>query len=533
MRRTDEAFKHELFRRYEQYKKNRRSLRILAAAPVVLSILVLGILLPNLNIQTEQPVANNPEQTTRASITSAPIASDATTAPDLTDPPEPDLPENPSPDESDLIFEADVDGNYIVVGFNDPTAETVEIPATYNGRAVIGIGKDAFQANTRLKKVIIADSVTGIDDNAFADCESLEEVILPSALKSIGESAFMFCSKLSRVDLPDGLEMIASYAFLACSELAAPTIPDSVTIIDAYAFSGCYGFEQITIPNGVKRVGQGAFSECLNLKSISFPESILKIGDEVLAQCGSLNELTIDQDNQLFYSIDNCLIERESRKLIAGCNTIPDDGSIRIIGRYAFAARTDLTEIVVPEGVTEIGEGAFSNCSSAKSMHLPTTPNWIGEDAFYACSSLSSITVESGIQTGYISVGNCLIQPYAGILVKGCNTSVIPDDGTLTSIGSGAFDHCEGLRELVIPDGVTHIGGSAFLGCDQLKAVTIPSSVTYIDIFAFSACYSLESVVFEEPSGWSADNVRLDPRDASVAAQYLTEVYDSYAWQRS
>ncbi|RRF94544.1 MAG: leucine-rich repeat domain-containing protein [Lachnospiraceae bacterium] len=120
----------------------------------------------------------------------------------------------------------------------------------------------------------------------------------------------------------------------------------------------------------------------------------------------------------------------------------------------------EITVVVIPEGVTEIGELAFNNCTSLKEITIPDSVTEIGEFAFEYCKSLKEIT--------------------------------IPD--SVTKIGDYAFSDCTSLKEITIPDSVTEIGYGVFSGCTSLKEVTIPDSVIWIGEDAFSDCEFLEKI---------------------------------------
>jgi hypothetical protein len=91
-------------------------------------------------------------------------------------------------------------------------------------------------------------------------------------------------------------------------------------------------------------------------------------------------------------------------------------------------------------------------------------------------------------------MNNCLIKTDSKTLVVGCKNSVIPDDGSVTIIGNGAFSGCSYLTSVTIPDSGTIIGNDAFSGCISLTSITIPNSVTRIGNSAFNDCYKLVEV---------------------------------------
>ena len=135
------------------------------------------------------------------------------------------------------------------------------------------------------------------------------------------------------------------------------------------------------------------------------------------------------------------------------------------------------TDIVIPsahegKAVTSIGNSAFGNCTGLTSIEIPSSVTSIGWDAFAICTGLESITVAEG-NTVYHSAGNCLIETATKTLIAGCKTSVIPSDGSVTSIGEYAFSYCTGLTSIEIPSSVTSIGYSAFGLCSNLESITV------------------------------------------------------------
>ena len=138
--------------------------------------------------------------------------------------------------------------------------------------------------------------------------------------------------------------------------------------------------------------------------------------------------------------------------------------------------RTNIQSIVIEDGVTSIGNRAFSYCSGLTSITIPNSVAIIGQLAFAACSGLTSITIPNGV----------------------------------TSIGNGAFSYCSGLTSITIPNGVTSIGDQAFEWCSGLTSVTIPNSVTSIGSGAFSRCSGLTSVTIGNSVTSIGDNAFSD-----------------------
>lgn len=163
------------------------------------------------------------------------------------------------------------------------------------------------------------------------------------------------------------------------------------------------------------------------------------------------------------------------------------------IGKNAFRACTGLTSVVIPEGITSIGDWAFYGCnnSSFTSITLPSTVTTIGGTGtgtsdgrvFYNCTYLESINIPSGV--AYIPV-------YA---FYGCSSlSSIEIPSSVTSIGTNAFNSCTALSSVNIPSGVTTITSYVFNNCSNLTSIVLPASISTIEEKAFYRCSVLASV---------------------------------------
>ena len=222
----------------------------------------------------------------------------------------------------------------------------------------------------------------------------------------------------------------------------------------------------VVIPNSVTSIGSSAFSGCSGLTSITISDSVTSIGDYAFGYCWCLTSITI-----------------------------PD--SVTSIGSSAFRNCSGLTSVTIGNSVTSIGSSAFEGCTGLTSITIPDSVTSIGYSAFEVCTGLTSITVADG-NSKYHSSGNCIIETSSKILILGCKTSVIPSDGSVTSIGSSAFAGCTGLTSITIPDSVTSIGGSAFQRCTGLTSIAIPNGVTSIGDSAFWGCRGLTSVTIPD-----------------------------------
>ena len=138
-----------------------------------------------------------------------------------------------------LQFFLQDDGTYIVSVGDAKYLSTIEIPATYQNGAVVGIDGNGFHGCPKLTTVTIPDSVTSIGNGAFSGCESLTSITIPNSVTSIGYGAFSSCESLTSITIPNSVTSIGYVAFSGCSALTSITIPDSVTSIGTNAFCDC------------------------------------------------------------------------------------------------------------------------------------------------------------------------------------------------------------------------------------------------------------------------------------------------------
>ena len=391
---------------------------------------------------------------------------------------------------------------------------TMTIPAD---SPMTSIGREAF-AGTGLTQFVIPEGITELPMGVFFNCYSLSYVTIPSGVTSIGAETFANCSSLTEIILPEGLTSIEYNTFSGCSSLTSVIIPENVTRIDAQAFEGCINLLRVNIPASVTSIGDAAFRNCTNLVEAQIPEDscLTCIGTEAFAYCNSLQTIKIPYG--VAAVLDNVFIDCSS------LHTVELSEGLKSIGNNAFAHCIALSEVVIPLSVTTVGACAFTGCHSLTTVVIPENSQWqrieghtfsgcislkeivfpasatfIDQWAFLECYSLTDITVAEGNPV-YHSANNCLIETASRTLMLGCQTSVIPDDGSVAVIGAYAFYRCIGLTEITIPEGVTNIGDHAFFHCDSLTSVTIPCSVTSICDWAFAGCYNLSAVTIPEDS---------------------------------
>ena len=310
----------------------------------------------------------------------------------------------------------------------------VSLPA-----GLVSVGASAFEGCRSLAALALPAGVSEIGPSAFAGCSALASFALPDGIREIQYSTFEGCSALARVSFPAGLEEIGDAAFSGCAALASLSLPRWLRSVGASAFEGCASLASLDVPDGVEWIGPRAFADCTSLVRVAIPAGVEVIGTDAFAGCGALADLSVDPANPWYAVRDGLLLARNGTELVRGV-----DG-----------------DVVVPAGVEEIADGAFSGSAGMTGVALPPGLRRVGARAFEGCAGLASATLPDGVR----------------------------------EVGARAFADCTGLVHVWIPEGVESIGEGAFAGCSSLAYVEIPASVTNVGARAFAGCASLAEIV--------------------------------------
>ncbi|MCD8023534.1 MAG: leucine-rich repeat protein [Lachnospiraceae bacterium] len=307
--------------------------------------------------------------------------------------------------------------------YNKEQTELICCPRGKEGTLVIpdtvtDLNDAAFYGCVGLTSISLPEGTTAIGDSMFYGCSGLLEVSIPGSVTKIGDYSFSGCRSLSQIELPANVTEIGIRAFNECSALIELTIPDGVTGIDEGTFSGCTSLSKITLPDSVTSIGRLAFYDCSSLVEITIPDSLTNIESEVFYGCTSLTKISVSEDNPVYSSQNGVLFNKDGTVLIMY--------PVGKTGAY-----------VIPEGVTGIGDYAFSGCDGLTSVTIPDCVVDIGEFAFYYCMNLKTATLSSGI----------------------------------TYMNQCAFAGCVKLTDIYIPVSVTGIGEAAFSDCRKLADV--------------------------------------------------------------
>ena len=337
------------------------------------------------------------------------------------------------------------EGNYFEkIHVNGAPLTEVTIPS-----GITEIPDEMFCCNTALTSVIISEGVTKIGQWAFSDCESLESITIPSTVTHIGKGAFA-CTKIHSITLPENIEEIESRTFELCEYLKNIIIPDNVKSIGERAFEDCSSLEEITLPTSLKHIYSDAFNGCIKLKKVHV-ESIrnwcninfelgegispdlewftcksnpVHLGADIFIDGSIVTEITIPEG--VTEVKDNAFIMYKSLTKV----TIPS--TVIRIGKCAFYKCSNLETVEFSEGLEEIGDYAFYNCSNA-TVHLPESVNVIGEKSLTGTSlklpNLLTVTSKSydefeivvSIPDDVISRGNAIRHTYCNLLMYNYN----------------------------------------------------------------------------------------------------------------
>lgn len=389
--------------------------------------------------------------------------------------------------------------------------------------------------------------------NLYLNGDLLTELVIPSSVTSIVDYAFYGCNSLTNIIISEGVVGIGDYAFSGCSNLQSITIPESVTSIGWYVFNGCDNLEavyisdisawlaidfgnefsnplyyagnlylngnlvtELVIPEGVVSVGDYTFYGCSSLNSITIPASLKNIGEDVFHGCNNLNAVYINDITawctiNFSNSLSNPLYYAERLYLNGDLLTelVMPEG-VTSIGDYTFFNCESITMVVIPEGVTEIGRLAFSYCDSLMSITIPTSLTRMGYEAFIGCIKLEAVYISDIAVWCAIDFNGSFSNPLfcsENLYLNGdlVIELVIPEG--VTNIGSEAFGNYSSLESIIIPESVTSVGTAAFSGCTSLTSIIIPESVTTVGYYAFSGCSNITIYceATSQPDGWSSN----------------------------
>ena len=498
--------------------------------------------------------------------------------------------------------------DYVFYGLDHITS--VSIP-----NSVTKIGYGAFYRCSSLKSIKVPNGITVIGDNTFNGCSSLETVTIPYDVNSIGGAAFAGCKNLREVycypaTCPEmganvfhdsNIANATLYVLESSSNLYSSTAPwsefGSIQNLDVAIIQPDYTFTAITVDgvqmrfritdlqdktaevygyyvnrtatareyfpaisrdaskaiipssvytnNGeytITGISNNAFYGC-KMNSIYIPSSISSIGYDAFKQCTSLEKVIIP-DIAAWCSV----------KFVLRNGTIYQNNNPLNIGHLYSDEITEVTELVIPEGVTDIGDYVFMGCSKLLSVKMPASIQSIGKSAFEGCSALEKVIITDVAAWCGVKLSNIYDNPLniAHHLYSDADNEIteltIPDG--VTYIASGTFYHCWYVTKFVMPDGLLSIGDDAL----PFPKLTVGTNIQWHDFYYYckkgsvgllavwnylaglTNTYSGESITRQNAYDAKDRNTKLPYPSISVsttqttASIIITGIYDEYAY---
>ena len=351
------------------------------------------------------------------------------------------------------------------------------------------------------------------------------EVVIPSSIdgkpvRTIGNGAFVQNDSLIHLVISDGITKINYKAFYECKGLRTITIPASVTTIEMSAFWECYSL------NTVCFVGSEAEWDQISIARgndhLLLPDRTYSVGEETYMTGSFVSDPTdfeyiVDSDGITITAYTGSDIKVVIPDTIDGKPVIKIGNDAPVQGIY------DVISLTIPDSVTSISYHALEKATSLISLTIPFLGLERGNQPFlyvlfrafdryedlYSAdvvpSSLRNVVVTGGTSIPEKAFEHC--EHLTRISIPNSVTSIgesafygcyalqnitIPD--SVTNIGSSAFYDCHALKDVTIPDGVMNIGTATFWGCSSLISITLPDSVTSIGRYAFYACSQLPNI---------------------------------------
>ena len=354
--------------------------------------------------------------------------------------------------------------------------------------SVTTIGNSAFYGCSGLTgSLTLPESVTSIGEYAFYDCSGfIGSLTIPESVTSIGEYTFSGCSGFTgSLILPESVTTIGRYSFQGCSGFTGITMSNSVIKIGQAAFDGCEALSEVHI---------SSLESWCKIEFVWATANPLCYAKKLYLNGVLVDKLVIPESISVInsYAFYNC-------SNLTGSLTFPN--TVTKIGSYAFYNCSGLTSVTVPNSVTEIGEEAFNGCNNLKDVHISSLESWCNINFKGFTNTLTgkaTLYLNGEIITDLeIPESVSEIKQYAFVSCSQLTSVTIPN--SVTSIGRGAFVNCSGLTSIIIPNSVTSIGRTAFAMCSGLTSVTIGNSVTTLGSNIFQLCNNLSEIISLNP----------------------------------
>ena len=347
------------------------------------------------------------------------------------------------------------------------SAAELTIPAKLDGYTVCGIGNGAFENNKTLTSVTLHSGILTIDNYAFYNCSALTSVSFNEGLTTIGDYAFTKTA-LTEAALPSTIKT-APYAFSG-TPVTKASFAEGAEEVPARIFENCHELTEVTLPKTITDINNSAFYNCTSLSKFTFHEGITFIGDYAFTKT-AITEAALP-------------------------STIKT-------ASYAFSG-TPITKASFAEGTEEVPARIFENCKELSEVTLPNTITDINNSAFYNCTSLSKFTFHEGITFigDYAFTKTAITEAALPSTIKTAAYAFSGTGITKASFAEGTaevpartFENCKQLKEVTLPESITDINNSAFYNCTSLANFKFHEGITFIGDYSFSKTAVTEAVL--------------------------------------
>ena len=388
---------------------------------------------------------------------------------------------------NDFVYGINAENEAVILGYNG-TSPDVVVPETLDGHTVTEIGPYAFnnwiyeheenKENTFITSVILPETVTIIGTYAFCNNRKLASINLPERLEIIEEYAFGL-SGITEAVIPENVKSIGILAFAECPQLECVVIPESITELKTGTFNACLELKKVTLPEGLEKIEDYCFNETTKLTDINIPSTVKEIGEYAFFSCGIKN-VVLSENLELLGEYAFSLSGAESA-VISGKNlTIPEQ-------TFSFSRQLNTLELL--NGIKEIGEYAFYECTALETVTIPETVEKLTNAPFRKCTALTTVYYNA---INAEVTGSTSIKP---VFYESSNIKVILLGDKTEYLGKMLFAQLVNLETVYLTDSIKSISSSAFANCTSLKTVTVPSGLKTIDLNTFNGC-PLETINF-------------------------------------
>lgn len=381
------------------------------------------------------------------------------------------------------------------------------------------MGLDASGKETTDEASIVSYEVTGI-----GEC-NVSKIAIPREHNSkpvikIKDSAFVNNKILKSVIIEDNISVIGTQAFWRCTGITKVSFNSKS--LGRLVFQDCVNLEKAIIGKNVESSADSMFFACSKLQDLTILSDSLNVNGSVLGKLPNLKEIKVNEDNSKYMVEDGILFSKDGRKIYLypvgkTGDTYVFDSNIKEIGDYAFSSCSSFKTINIPDTVEVVGSFAFQDCSNLKyatvnakklnrltffcssnleSVTIGSNVSSWGDNIFQGCNKLSDLTILSStldVNNDHLHTSSFLKE----IKVNEDNSKYMVKDGILFSKdGSKIYAYPTGKQEdtYVFDSNVKEIGDSAFQGCSSFKTINIPDTVEAVGSFAFRGCSNLKEV---------------------------------------